>query len=118
MFILYILEIFQISHDKTKHMLLFFFNPRCRAAQLTPYCTAKIGIILEMTKKKVKKVKLVRKIHSFCLRQQRISAGFHTVNKKKLCRLCHIRLIPLNIKEVREARFDKNCAATVPQPCR
>ena len=67
MFILYILEIFQISHDKTKHMLLFYFNPRCRAAQLTPYCDAKIGIILEMTKKKVKKVKPNRKIYGFVL---------------------------------------------------
>ena len=65
MFILCSFEIFQISRYKTKHMLLFYFNPRCRAAQLTPHCDAKIGIILEMTKKKEKKVKLERKIHRF-----------------------------------------------------
>ena len=63
--ILCVIEILQISIDKTKHKLLFYFNPRCLAAQLTPHCVAKIGIILEMTKKKVKKVKLVRKIYSF-----------------------------------------------------
>ena len=65
MFILSLFEILQISLNKTKHQLLFYFNPRCRAAQLTPHCDAKIGIILEMTKKKEKKVKLERKIHRF-----------------------------------------------------
>ena len=67
MSILSLFEILQISLNKTKHQLLFYFNPRCRAAQLTPYCAAKIGIILEMTKKKVKKMKSRSKIYEFML---------------------------------------------------
>ena len=54
MFILYLFEIFQISIDKTKHLLLFFFPLKLsqQAAAYFAYDVAKVGNIIVTTKEK------------------------------------------------------------------
>ena len=50
-------------------------------------------------------------------RAKPIICSLNSLKRRKLCRPRRYLFIGLNIKCLSVARFAKNCAATVPQPC-